>query len=176
MNLLQSKLKAVAIAFWLMAVGLAVCPAQAATSGAKSSPANVLTTVKSWSQMSPVEKSQFVCALAAVLVLFIAEIGFIVAGFKTSVGWGLFMLFIGGMRSIFAAVVLIGWIVRWMVLARQHELWQLPMLLTAAFVIFAGSGAIFFVVRHWRHARRPLALMGLGLCLLAVVAGLEYAK
>jgi hypothetical protein len=160
----------------MLALWLAVCPVHGAISGIAKSPAKNLTVDKSWAQMSAAEKGQLICAISGALVLFVSEIWFIVAGFKTSVGWGLFMLFIGGMRSIAAAFVLIGWIVRWILLTRQSEPLQLPLALVAAFVVFAGGGAIIFIIRHWKQARHPLAMMGLGILLLAVVVGLEYVK
>lgn len=131
---------------------------------------------KTWAQMSSVERIQFVCAMSGVLSLFVAEIWFIVAGFKASVGWGLFMLFIGGMRSIGAAVLMIAWMIQWVMLAHQREPLQLPLMILGGFVIFAGSGAIIFIVRHWQLARKPLAVLGLGGLLLLAAVGLDLAK
>jgi hypothetical protein len=44
-------------------------------------------------------------------VWFFAKIWFIVAGFEISVGWGLFMLFIGGMRSLFVVIGCVVWLI-----------------------------------------------------------------
>ncbi len=100
---------------------------------------------------------------------------FIVAGFKTSVGWGLFMLFIGGLRSIFAALAMIGWMVQWMLLTHQGKPFQLPTLILGGFVVFAGTGAMVFIVRHWDQARRPLAVMALGVILALAAVALQFA-
>jgi hypothetical protein len=137
---------------------------------------NPITNGKTWTQMSPVEKVQMVCVLSVLPVAFIAEIMFIVAGFKSSVGWGLFMLFIGGMRSVFVALGMIVWMVQWMLLTHDHESVKLPSLIFGSFVLFAGGGAIIFMFRHWEHARKPLAMMGLGAVLILTVLALQFAK
>jgi hypothetical protein len=117
-----------------------------------------------------------VCALSAGVSFFVAEVWFIVAGFKTSVGWGLFMLFIGGLRSIFAALAMIGWMIQWVWLTHQSRPFQVPGLILGGFVIIAGTGAIVFITRHWEQARRPLAVMGLGIVLILAAVGLQFAK
>ena len=134
-----------------------------------------ITHGKTWSQLSTVEKVQTVCILLVLPVAFVAEIMFIVAGFKTSVGWGLFMLFIGGLRSIFAALAMIGWMVQWMLLTHQGKPFQLPTLILGGFVVFAGTGAMVFIVRHWDQARQPLAVMALGVILALAAVALQFA-
>jgi hypothetical protein len=49
------------------------------------------------------------------------------------------------------------------------------MMIMTAFVVFAGSGAIVFFVRHWDKARKPLAVMGLGVLLILALVGLGLA-
>ena len=46
----------------------------------------------------------------------------------------------------------------------------------AAFVIFAGCGVVVFVVRHWEQARKPLAVMSLGVLLILALVGLGFVK
>jgi hypothetical protein len=156
------------LAVLLMAVSLHAQPV--------SSPLQGKAPSKTWGQMSSMEKAQSVCVISGAITFFVAEVWFIVAGFKTSVLWGLFMLFIGGMRSIAAVLIMIGWMVQWAKITRQSETFHLPIIICAAYVIFAGSGAIVFFVRHWNQARKPLAVMGLGILLFCVFAALEYAK
>lgn len=153
---------------WLTAVSLHAQPA----SDSKSN--NV--PGKRWAQLSSVEKAQMICALSALPVFFVAEIMFIVAGFKTSVGWGLFMLFIGGMRSIFAALAMIGWMIQWVWLTHDGKPFQIPGLILAGFVVVAGTCAMVFVTRHWEQARRPLAVMSFGVALILAVVALQFAK
>jgi len=137
---------------------------------------NPVTQGKSWAQMTLVEKTQMICALSVLPVAFVSEIMFIVAGFKTSTGWGLFMLFIGGMRSIFAALAMIGWMIQWMLLTHQGKPLDLPTMVLGGFVVFAGSGALIFIFRHWERARKPLAVMGLGAVLILTVLALQLTK
>ena len=139
------------------------------------SPAPGKVPGKTWAQMTLVEKGQFVCAMGACVAFFVAEVWCIVAGFKASAGWGLFMLFIGGTRSLCAAVYMIAWMIRWTMFTHQGEPFQLPMMIMTAFVVFAGSGAIVFFVRHWDKARKPLAVMGLGVLLILALVGLGLA-
>jgi len=141
-----------------------------------SSPAQSKVPGKTWGQMSSVEKGQFVCAMSAGVAFFVAEVWFIVAGFKTSVLWGLFMLFIGGMRSIGAVLIMIGWMVQWSKITQQTEPFHLPIIICAVYVIFAGTGAIIFFIRHWNQARKPLAVMGLGVLFILALLGLGLAK
>jgi hypothetical protein len=100
-------------------------PTQIEASGFSAQTANPVAHSQTRAQMTTAEKGQMICALSGALVLFVVEIWFIVAGFKASVGWGLFMLFVGGMRSIFAALAMIGWIVRWIWLTHTH--WNEPL-------------------------------------------------
>ncbi len=151
-------------------------PIQSWAASSTKSSISTVTSGKSWAQMTTVEKVQMISALSAGLLLFVAEVWFIVAGFKASVGWGLFMLFIGGMRSIGAAIAMIGWLIQWLLLTHQGKPLELPALILGGFVVFAGGGAIIFFIRHWKQARRPLAVMGLALVLLLVVVALQFAK
>jgi hypothetical protein len=159
--------------FYLLAILLLGAPCQ---SHAAIQSGNLVTQGKNWAQMTLVEKTQMVCALSVLPVAFVAEIMFIVAGFKTSVGWGLFMLFIGGMRSIFAALAMLGWMIQWMLLTHQREPLKVPGLILGGFIAFAGTGALIFIFRHWEHARKPLAAMGLGAVLILTVLALQFAK
>jgi len=167
-----------------MAIGMVCClvflisafPLQAQTSSTTNSPAHFFTHGKTWAQESPVEKVQLICALLLLPVFFVAEIMFVVAGFKTSVGWGLFMLFIGGLRSIFAALVMVGWMIQWALLTHQNKPFQIPELIISVFVISAGTGAIVFIISHWEQARKPLAMMGLGVSLILTILGLNFVK
>lgn len=168
------KFKMAAGLICILTLWFLVVPLRAETSRAVTTPATV--TGKTWVQKSFVEKAQVICILSALPVFFVAEIWFIVAGFKTSVGWGLFMLFIGGLRSIFAALAMVGWMIQWMWLTHQNEPFQIPGLILGGFVVIAGTGAIVFITRHWGQARRPLAVMGLGVALVFVVLALELAK
>ena len=156
------------LVLWLGAVSLH------AQSASDSKPSNL--PGKSWGQLSTVEKAQMICALSALPVFFVAEIMFIVAGFKTSVGWGLFMLFIGGMRSIFAALAMIGWMIQWVWLTHQGKPFQIPGLILGGFVVVAGTCAMVFITRHWEQARRPLVVMGLGVVLILAVVALQFIK
>jgi hypothetical protein len=158
----------------LLALWFSVVPLQAETSGVATTPAT--KTGKAWAQKSTVEKVQLICALSALPVFFVAEIWFIVAGFKTSVGWGLFMLFIGGFRSIFAALAMIGWMIQWVWLTHQGKPFQIPGLILGGFVVIAGASAMVFITRHWEQARRPLAVMGFGVALILAVVALQFAK
>ena len=130
---------------------------------------------KTWQQMSTVEKAQGISAILAVLIFFVAEIWFIVAGFQVSIGWGLFMLFIGGMRAVGAAIILIGWMVQWILLTRQTEPFHWPLMVVTLYVVFAGTGALVFFTRHWEQARKPLAVMAFGILLIIAVVGLSFA-
>ena len=173
MNIFATKVKASIcligfLVLWLGAVSLH------AQSASDSKPNNV--PGKSWGQLSSVEKAQMICALSALPVFFVAEIWFIAAGFKTSVGWGLFMLFIGGMRSIFAALAMIGWMLQWVWLTHEGNPFQIPGLILAGFVVVAGTCAMVFVTRHWEQARRPLAVMAFGVVLILAVVVLQFAK
>jgi hypothetical protein len=156
------------LTIWLMVVTLHAQPV--------SSPTQSKVPSKTWAQMSSVEKGRMVCAISAGVAFCVAEIWFIVAGFKSSVLWGLFMLFIGGMRSIGAAVLMITWMIQWTMLTHQSESFHWPMMILGGFVIFAGSGAIIFIVRHWDQARKPLAVMGLGVVLILAVVALQFDK
>jgi hypothetical protein len=49
-------------------------------------------------------------------------------------------------------------------------------LVLGLFVLFAGTGAIIFITRHWDQARRPLAMMVLGMVLILAAVGLQFAK
>jgi hypothetical protein len=131
---------------------------------------------KTWQQATTVEKIQFVCGVSAVVFFFVAEVWFIVAGFKASVGWGLFMLFIGGFRSIFAILALLSWLVWWATMLQAKQAIQLPMIIGGIFLLFMGGGAILFVTRHWDVARGPFKTMMLGIVLIAVVVGLQLSK
>jgi len=153
---------------WLMAVTLHAQPVNSPTQGK--------VPGKTWGQMSSVEKGQFICVVSAGVAFCVAEVWFIVAGFKTSVLWGLFMLFIGGMRSIGAILIMIGWMVQWSKITQQSETFHLPIIICWAYVIFAGAGAIIFFIRHWDHARKPLAVMGLGVLFILALLGLGLAK
>jgi len=155
---------------------LMVVPLQAESPGAATTPATTAMAGKTWAQKSTVEKIQLICALSALPVFFVAEIMFIVAGFKTSVGWGLFMLFIGGLRSIFAALAMISWMIQWVWLTHQSKPFQIPSLILGGFVVIAGTGAIVFIIRHWEQARRPLAAMAIGMVLILAVLALQFAK
>lgn len=168
------KLKMTAGLVCLVALGFWAVPLQAETSGTTTTP--VTMAGKTWAQKSTVEKVQLICALSALPVFFVAEVWFIVAGFKTSVGWGLFMLFIGGLRSIFAALAMIGWIIQWVWLTHQSKPFQIPGLILGGFVVIAGTGAIIFIVRHWQQARKPLAVMSIGVLLILAVLGLQFIK
>ena len=171
-----SKTKAASIVTGFFALWLVTLPLQGEASGAPNSAAYSFTQGKTWQQMSVVEKVQTLCAISAVIVFLVAEVWFIVAGFKTSVGWGLFMLFIGGMRSIGAALVMIAWMIRWATVTQQSGPLRLPMIIAAAYVVFAGCGAILFIVRHWEQARKPLAVLGLGILLISAFLGLGLVK
>jgi cytochrome bd-type quinol oxidase subunit 2 len=70
---------------------------------------------------------------------------------------------------------MIAWMIRWTMFTHQGEPFQLPMMIMTAFVVFAGSGAIVFFVRHWDKARKPLAVMGLGVLLILALVGLGLA-
>jgi len=131
---------------------------------------------KTWQQATTVEKVQSVCGISAVVVFFIAEVWFSVAGFKASVGWGLFMLFIGGFRSIFAILALLSWLAWWAVMLHAKQAIGLPMIVGGLVLLVMGGGAILFMVRHWEHARRPLEVMAFGIVLVLVIAGLQLAK
>jgi len=131
---------------------------------------------KSWQQMTMDEKIQFDCAVTAAVVFFIAEIWFIVAGFKVSVGWGLFMLFIGGLRSVFAVIALLVWLVLWGAMLHEKQAVELPMIIGGIILLFMGGGAILFMVRHWDQARGPFKTMMFGIVLIAVVVGLQARK
>jgi hypothetical protein len=173
MNIYNSKLIVmvclIGILFtWMATVSLQAQPAGTSTSN------NV--KAKKWSQLSSVEKVQIVCGMFAALAFFVSEIWFIVAGFKTSVGWGLFMLFIGGFRSIFAALAMIGWIIQWVWLTHESKPFQIPSLILGGFVVIFGTCALIFITRHWEQARRPLAVMGLGIVLILTVVALQFAK
>jgi hypothetical protein len=159
------------LTMWLMVV-----PLQAESPGAATTPATTAMTGKTWAQKSTVEKIQLICALSALPVFFVAEIMFIVAGFKTSTGWGLFMLFIGGLRSIFAALAMISWMIQWVWLTHQSKPFQVPGLILGGFIVIAGTGAIVFIIRHWTQARRPLAVMAIGMVLILAVLALQFAK
>jgi hypothetical protein len=156
------------LAMWLMVVTLHAQPVNSSTQNK--------VPGKTWGQMSTVERIQFVCIASAVITLFVAEVWFIVAGFKTSVLWGLFMLFIGGMRSIGAVLAMIGWMIMWTKITRQSEPFHLPIMIGAAYAIFSGCGVIIFLVRHWDQARKPLAVMSIGVLLILAVLGLEMTK
>jgi hypothetical protein len=171
-----SKFKMFTCAICFLALLLSTSPSQSEAAIISTQPANALTHGKTWQQMSVVEKVQTLCAISAVIAFLVAEVWFIVAGFKTSVGWGLFMLFIGGMRSIGAVVVLIGWMIRWTIITRQSEPFHLPITIAVAYVVFAGCGAVIFIVRHWEQARKPLAVMGLGILLILALLGLGLVK
>jgi hypothetical protein len=159
------------LAMWLMVV-----PLQAESLVDATTPATTAMTGKTWAQKSTVEKIQLICALSALPVLFVSEIMFIVSGFKVSTGWGLFMLFIGGLRSIFAAVAMISWMIQWVWLTHQSKPFQVPGLILGGFVVMAGTGAIVFIIRHWDQARRPLAVMAIGMVLILAVLALQFAK
>jgi hypothetical protein len=175
-----SKTKVAAIAIVIFALWLAALPVQGQTSGASTSPMPSIAHGKAWQQMSAVEKVQTVCAFCGEISFLVAEIWLIVAGFKTSVGWGLFMLFIGGFRSILAAIVgigLIGWIFYFQKTSQTNALpFDAVLIIIAGCFICAGGGTIIFIVRHWERARKPLAVMGLNLLLLCVVLGLAMIK
>ena|SRR5882724_3189022 len=151
-------------------------PLQAQTTSATNSTIHSLSQGKTWQQMSTVERIQFACIVSAVISFFVAEVWFIVAGFQTSVGWGLFMLFIGGMRSIGAVLAIIGWMIMWTKITRQSEPFHLPIMIGAVYVIFSGCGVIIFIARHWDQARKPLAVMSIGVLLILAVLGLEMTK
>ena len=168
--------KVIAGMLCLLVMLLLVAPSEGKAGGISTQPASSGAPGKTWAQKSTVEKAQLICALSVLPVSFVAEIMFIVAGFKTSVGWGLFMLLIGGLRSIFAALAMIGWMIQWMLLTRQSEPFKVPSLILGGFVVVAGTGAIVFIIRHWERARRPLAVMGLGAVLILAVVALQFAK
>jgi hypothetical protein len=178
MKTFPGKIKKVTGLLVLLTLVLLVVPNEvgAATTNEQSSP-NIVTHVKNWSQTTPMEKAQHVCVLAALLLVApVAEIWFIVAGFQVSVGWGLFMLFIGGMRAIFAALAMLGWMVRWVWLTHLKEPVQIPGLILGLFVVIAGTSAIIFITRHWEQARKPLAVMSLGVILVLVALAMEFVK
>jgi hypothetical protein len=127
-----------------------------------------MTAGKTWAQA--------IWVLVAMLTLFVAEIWFIVAGFKTSVGWGLFMLFIGGLRSLFAALAMLGWLVQWIWITHSGGIFKAPALVLAVFVVFAGTGAVLFICRHWDRARKPLLVMVTAFLMVAPAVGLEFLK
>ena len=161
-----------AITFLLLALLMITLDAGAITVD-RSPPAS---SAKTWQQATPVEKVQFICGITAVVVFFIAEVWFIVAGFKASVGWGLFMLFIGGFRSIFAVLALLGWLAWWAFMLQQKQAIQLPMIIGGVILLFMGGGAILFITRHWNEAKRPFKMMMLGIVLTAAVVALQFAK
>ncbi len=149
--------------------------------GANTTSASLPNHAKSWTQMTGVEKSQMVLLLSFGVTMCVAEIWFIVAGFKSSVGWGLFMLFIGGFRSVFAALAMIAWMVQWLWLTHDwsnsgSHPFKTGSLILGAFVAFAGIGALVFFTRHWEQARKPLGVMALGVILVLAAIGLEFVK
>jgi len=161
-------------AIFCLFVSLFVAPLQAgAITVDQSKPASRSV---SWEQMTGVEKVQFSCALTAVVMFFVAEIWFIVAGFQASVGWGLFMLFIGGTRSIFAALVMILWLVHWQAITGDMPPFAAAKMVLVGYVVFAGTGAIIFFTRHWEHARRPFSVMAFGIVLILAVVGLQMVR
>ena len=157
-----------AISFWTVssnALAITAEPSNQSASGPKT-----------WDQASTVEKVQFVCAVTAGFSFVVAEIWFIVAGFQASVGWGLFMLFIGGMRSIAAALVMVGWLFHLRSIDEHMPGVPLIQMILFAYVVFAGTGAIIFITRHWDHARGPVKTMVCGILLIAAVIGLQHWK
>lgn len=156
------------LVMWLMVVTLHAQPVN--------SPTQSKVPSKNWTQMSSMEKAQSVCVISGAITFFVAEVWFIVAGFKTSVLWGLFMLFIGGMRSIAAVLIMIGWMIMWTKITRQSEPFHLPIMIGVAYVIFSGCGVIIFIIRHWDQARKPLAVTGLGILLILATVALNFIK
>lgn len=149
------------------------CPLQAQPSGTTHSTTHSLAHLKPWNQQSPVEKIQLICVLSYLLAFFTAEIMFIVAGFRTSVGWGLFMIFFGGGRSLFAALVVIVSIIAWTKVTHQDK----PHLILGLILLAcAGTGVIIFIIRHWEEARRPLAVTFLSVILALITLTLNSAK
>jgi hypothetical protein len=165
-----------ALAVWLLAVPARVTAATAST-GQKHS----LTNGKTWTQLSAVEKAQAVCIVVAVVALPVAEIWFIVAGFQTSVPWGLFMLFIGGIRSLFMVLGFVSWVVQWLVWTRSLDMLRLQpmswvMGIAVLYLAFGAGGITVFIFRHWKQARPPLTVLALAVVLVLAAVVLEFAK
>lgn len=167
--------------FCFLTLMLAGHSLQAGTSGSGGSPANTLTHGKTWGEMSPVGKAQMICAIGAGVAFCVSEIWFIVAGFQASVGWGLFMLFIGGMRSLFAVIGFVAWLVRWLVFTHsldmlQHSPLNVELVIALIYVSFGGIGVLVFIFKHWDRVRKPLAVFSFGVVALFALAGLIYLK
>ena len=125
--------------------------------------------------MTTKEKAQFVCAMSGGLALLVSEVWFIVAGFQVSVGWGLYMLFFGGLRSLLSILAVIGWMYHLGKLTHMEEFWRTPEIIASAYALFTAVFGIVFITRHWKEAKPPLKVALLGILAFGVVIALEFA-